>query len=60
MRRVSCDVCKFATMHDYVPNHYYCGKRLFIDDGEPRSNCEEKIDKYKFLKEVTSNETKRL
>lgn len=36
----SCDICRFSSPHDYVPNHYYCNKGLFFNDREPRSNCE--------------------
>lgn len=36
----SCDICKFSTMHDYVPNHYYCNKDEFFNDRRPRSNCD--------------------
>lgn len=38
---ISCDICKFGSPHDYVPNHYYCNKRLFFNDREPRSDCKE-------------------
>ena len=41
MCKVSCDICKFSSPHDYVPNHYYCNKGLFFNDREPRSNCEQ-------------------
>lgn len=41
MYRVSCDICKFSSPHDYVPNHYYCNKGLFFNDREPRRNCED-------------------
>ena len=40
MFSVSCDICKLGIPHDYVPNHYYCGKDLFFNDKEPRTACE--------------------
>ena len=40
MCKVSCDICKSGIPHDYVPNHYYCGKDLFFNDKEPRTACE--------------------
>ena len=40
MFSVSCDICKSGIPHDYVPNHYYCGKDLFFNDKEPRTACE--------------------
>ena len=51
MCKVSCDICKFSSPHDYVPNHYYCNKGLFFNDREPRSNCEYgEIDDWKSKK----------
>ena len=41
MCKVSCDICKFSSPHDYVPNHYYCNKGLFFNDREPRNNCKD-------------------
>ena len=38
--KCSCDICKFSSIHDYVPNHYYCNKGCFFNDREPISNCE--------------------
>ena len=49
MCKVSCDICKFSSPHDYVPNHYYCNKGLFFNDREPRSNCEDgEINDWKY------------
>ena len=49
MCKVSCDICKFSSLHDYVPNHYYCNKGLFFGDKEPRSNCKDgEINDWKY------------
>lgn len=49
MCNISCDICKFGSPHDYVPNHYYCNKGLFFNDKEPRSNCKEgEIDNWSY------------
>ena len=47
---VSCDICKYSTSHDYVPNHFYCGKNLFFNDKTPVSNCYEgEVDSFKYM-----------
>lgn len=49
MCKVSCDICKFSSPHDYVPNHYYCNKGLFFNDRESRGNCEDgEINDWKY------------
>ena len=40
-KNCSCDICKFSSLHDYVPNHYYCNKGLFFNDRDSVSNCED-------------------
>lgn len=58
MCKVSCDICKFSSPHDYVPNHYYCNKGLFFNDREPRSNCEDgEINDWKYKDKYGSSYT---
>lgn len=47
-RRCTCDVCKYSSPHDYVENHYYCDKKVFFNDKEPRSCSIGVIDEWKW------------